>query len=71
MSGYLLFANPSFIEGIARVLDLGSTMNDYNSFPLPEQADYYALKSDWEAIGTDLKNAMAQYERRMNDHGQT
>ena len=69
MSSYLLFARPSFVEGMARILDLGLTLNDYNSFPLPDQADNYALKSDWESIGADFIQAMEQYERRINNHG--
>jgi len=26
-----LFARPSFFEGIARVIDIGSTLNEYNT----------------------------------------
>jgi hypothetical protein len=56
MNRYLLFTNPSFAGGVARLLDLGSTMNDYNCFLFSDEADYWALKSDREAIGIDLEN---------------
>ena len=49
-----LFANPSFLEGIARVIDLGSTLDEYNRSLTPEQADYFAIRSDWELIGEDI-----------------
>ena len=34
-----LFANPSFISGFARALDLGSTFTEYNTDATPEEAD--------------------------------
>ena len=50
-----LFARPSFIEGMSRVLDLGSTLQQYNSSDTEEEADSEALKNDWRAVGDDLK----------------
>ncbi len=31
MQKYFLFANPGTIEGMARVLDLGASLNEYNT----------------------------------------
>jgi len=42
-----LYARPTFISGVSRVMDLGNTLNEYNSTFLPSVADYYAIKSDW------------------------
>ncbi|MCK9582156.1 MAG: hypothetical protein M0Q46_00820 [Endomicrobiales bacterium] len=57
-----LFARPSFIEGASRVLDLGSTLNEYNSNLTTEEADSAAIQSDWYAVGDDILNAMTQYQ---------
>ncbi|AFY68994.1 hypothetical protein Pse7367_0692 [Thalassoporum mexicanum PCC 7367] len=69
-----LFARPSFAEGVARIIDLGNTLNQYNVSPTPEEADSIALESDWMVIGRDLNNAMSEYDyleeqvdRELND----
>ncbi len=53
-----LFARPSFVEGVARALDLCGTLQEYNSSPSPEQADALALGADWRVVGADLLRAM-------------
>lgn len=58
----LLFARPSFVEGMARVLDLAGTLNEYNSSVTPEEADRVALAADWRAVGDDLRNAIRAFE---------
>lgn len=54
---------PSFIEGMARVLDIGGTLNpriiDKNN---DRKADYEAIYSDWENVGKDLHTAISQYK---------
>ncbi|MFO0966852.1 MAG: hypothetical protein U0793_14865 [Gemmataceae bacterium] len=52
-----LFAEPSFAEGMARAIDLGGTLNEYNRSPSGELADYFALSADWRAVGCDLQVA--------------
>ncbi|MBI2459265.1 MAG: hypothetical protein HYV53_01795 [Parcubacteria group bacterium] len=59
-----LFARPSFVEGMARVIDLGSTMQIYNSSKSEKEADVKALKKDWEAVGEDVAYAIKEYERK-------
>ncbi len=59
---YYISALPSFTEGMARTLDLGATLDDYNDSPSPEQADTIAMRNDWFAVGADLKTAIKQYE---------
>jgi hypothetical protein len=63
MTDYFLFAEPSFVSGMSRVLDLGSTMDEYNSAYDAGLADYYALKSDWSVVGSDISTAI-------DSHGQ-
>ncbi len=70
MNNYFLFANPSFLSGMARVLDLGCTLNEYNYSAFPEKADYHAVNSDWRVVGSDIRSAMARYENQINSHGE-
>lgn len=58
-----LFARPSFVEGMARVMDIGATMQVYNNSKTEKEADLKALKKDWEAVGEDVVNAAKQYEQ--------
>lgn len=56
----ILFARPSFVEGMARIMDIGNTLNEYNVSLAPEQADRLALRADWCAIGADFHAAIEQ-----------
>lgn len=57
----LLYAVPSALEGAASVLDIGNTLTDYNTSTTPDQADFHAIRSDWRAIGDDLRAAAARF----------
>ncbi len=57
-----LFSPPSFLEGMARVLDLGGTFDQYNVSASGEEADRQALESDWNAIGADMYDAIARFQ---------
>jgi hypothetical protein len=61
-SGFL-YAEPSFLEGAARVIDLGATMSSYNMSPNGEIADVLALRADRKALAADAAEAM----RRLAD----
>ena len=50
---------PSFVLGIAAVLDLGGTLKDPVSDKDPLEKDMEALRSDWLAVGEDLRSAMS------------
>jgi len=67
LTGFL-FARPSLLEGMGRVLDLSGTMNVYNISRSPQEADLRALLSDWLAVGGDLWAAVDAFEC---EHGQT
>lgn len=51
---FVLYARPSFLEGISRLIDFTGALNTYNSSQTPEEADYRAILSDWEAVGLGI-----------------
>ena len=55
---YKLFSEPSFFEGIGRLFDWGSTLNNYNTSESEEESDYKALVSDWASVGEDMRMAV-------------
>ena len=50
----ILFARPSFLEGIARNLDLFGILNNYNYSRDTAEADLKAMRSDLEALKHDF-----------------
>jgi hypothetical protein len=61
MNHYYLFARPSFLTGIASIIDFGNTLFVYNDSPTGEVADYIAIKNDWFVVGEDLQEAVDAY----------
>ena len=57
-----LYARPSFTEGVARVFDIGGTLNEYNTSSTGSEADAIAIRSDWDAIGQDILTAIRMFE---------
>lgn len=64
-----LFSNPSFLEGLSRAIDLGATLDEYNSSLTPDQADLIAIRNDWEAIGEDILFALRNEGQKLNEQG--
>lgn len=62
-----LFARPSALEGIGRILDFAGSYNQYNTSPTPEEADARAIRSDFEAVGRDLRAACEQFQKSSDD----
>ena len=54
-----LFAQPSFVSGMARLLDLGGLFDSYN---VSDEADSVALFADWRAVGQDIHDAISDFE---------
>ena len=52
-----LFADPSFVTGLATVMDIGGALVTYNVSPSGADADERAIASDWAVIGSDILNA--------------
>jgi hypothetical protein len=59
-----LYARPSFIEGVARLIDFGGTLNEYNCSATSDQADAKAIASDWKVVGSDFKSAVKAYKKQ-------
>ena len=56
-----LFSNPSFLTGLAKIIDIGATFDEYNISETPQEADFWSLWSDWYAVGDDLRYAVEKY----------
>lgn len=52
-----------FLRGIASTLDLFGTLYHDESMKILKRTDAEALASDWEAVGNNMKHAMAEYNR--------
>ncbi len=55
-----LFARPSLIEGVARMVDFGGSLNAYNNSATGAEADERAMLEDWKAVGRDLRVVLDQ-----------
>ena len=51
---------PAFVAGLARTLDVGAVFDEATLSPGGARTDAEALRSDWQAIGDDLRRAMSQ-----------
>ena len=60
-----LTPRPSFLTGMARVFDLGGVLTEFHFASSPEEADFLALRSDWEAVGNDIRAGIAAVEREV------
>ena len=60
-----LFAMPSFLTGVARLLDLSGRFDVYNDSSDEAIADARAIYSDWRMVGQDLAGAMTVVERQV------
>jgi hypothetical protein len=63
-----LFASPSFVEGVARIMDFGNVLNTYNSSNSENEADAIALRMDWRMVGVDIQKAMELYSKIMKTY---
>ncbi len=55
-----LYNNPSFVGGVATVLDLFGSLPAYNSSKSPAEADKRAHFADLLALKNDMKVALAE-----------
>ncbi len=60
---FSLCARPSIWEGIARLIDIGATLNEYNYSETAMEADYRALRSDWEMVAQDMWSAIGRFDQ--------
>jgi len=64
---YYLFANPSFLSGIARTLDIGGHYDAYNFSVTPEEADEKEIVDDWHRIYRQLVSSWIEIIRKNPD----
>ncbi len=62
-----LFARPSFWTGFGSCIDLFGVTFEYNRALTPKQADYFAIRSDWAAVGQDIRHALGEFEEQHPD----
>jgi len=60
-SGFL-FADPSFLSGASRSLDLWGQYDQYNRSLNGAEADARAIAADWIITGQDIKEAMDEFD---------
>ncbi len=53
-----LFADPSFLSGVATVMDIGGGMLIYNVSKSGIEADERAIASDWAVVGSHISEAL-------------
>ena len=66
---FRLFARPTFLEGVARVFDFANVLQRYRDDTTDHEADANALRSDWMAVGDDIRHAIGTYERQRTTSG--
>jgi hypothetical protein len=58
-----LFADPSFVKGMARCSDLSGYLDQYNLSRTETEADSRALYSDWATVGEALMLAAVAHRK--------
>lgn len=64
---YLLFSTPSFVSGMASVVDLLGLLNRNNLVHSSNIIDRKAFETDWEIIGKDFTEAIYNFKERINE----
>lgn len=67
MQSEFLFLRPSLIEGLARIMDFGNTLNEYSRLADSHEADLAALWMDWAVIGQDFREVIGEHEQTAAD----
>jgi hypothetical protein len=52
----------AFLDGLARVFDLGGTLHRRRYVSTGFAKDVEAMRSDWVSIGNDMRSAIAKFE---------
>lgn len=60
---FRLFPQPSFLEGMGRILDVGQGLSLHNILSSAAHDDFLAIASDWDMVGADFKDAIGEYEQ--------
>lgn len=57
-----LFVDPSFLSGMATVMDIGGSLVMYNESESGTEADERAIASDWAVVGSHILSAAKTFE---------
>jgi hypothetical protein len=60
-----LFAQPSFVSGIAHTFDMWGQFDAYNESESGVEADGNAVAADWFVVGQDLLDSMEQHDSEL------
>ena len=64
---FIRYARPGFFEGMARIMDFGNTLNRYPRYRSASEEDTLALRSDWIAVGGDIRAAILEFDEIQMD----
>jgi hypothetical protein len=59
----------AFLEGLSSILDFSPLSEKYRD--LLERSDEEALRSDWQAVGDDIRTAIGKFEEERTVKNQT
>ena len=48
---------------MAKTFDIGASIHHFANDKSPQEIDITALRSDWDAVGRDIRNATKEYAR--------
>ena len=52
---------PSFLDGMASLIDMSPSINKYNTDKTEKDADIKSIQADWLTVGKDMKDAIEKY----------
>lgn len=64
-----MFAQPSFLEGVARLFDFSNSLPEYNFSDLVIEADSWAITNDWMSVYEDIDSSF-KIVSRLIDRGE-
>lgn len=51
----------AILEGIGTIFDFGGNLTHYNTSASGKEADIKAIRSDWRAVGDDIRASMRKF----------
>ncbi|HUC01946.1 MAG TPA: hypothetical protein VMA75_03500 [Candidatus Paceibacterota bacterium] len=57
---FRLFDEPTFLKGFTSLFDFREIIDLYHTDKTTKEADLNSLKSDWKAVGDDLRSAITE-----------
>lgn len=61
-----LFPKSSFITGIGSAFNLFGNYYNLNYSDSPGEADLLAMRSDWNAVGNDIRKSIEVFSNKIN-----